>query len=357
MSQRPAPKAVMEANSLWPPKGKGCSKAKALAAAAAVGQHAAPLSKRFAGLQHYLPDISKAALAQPAAAGTTKGSAAAAEGKHAGVPRKGALAPKALPLKRGSAKPAKGSSKQQPLLLPVAARAQQAAAAERAKVKPAAAGSTEAAGQRSPSALRVSRRAAAAGVFAAVVAAGGGTKTPPSHHAAGQTAAAVDCQGADTTATLAAVAASLQLPKQMKSITQAAAASVPARPQAGTAPMAAAKLRNKASAAAAAAARARAKAAPASRAPAAAEAAPRLTGGAGSEHHARATKNPTGTTGIREHKGVFEVFLGTPPFRCDKSPQVFAQYIARNRYAQCAQWVVRLVCAWRTNALVRAAKW
>jgi hypothetical protein len=278
----------MEANGFWPPKGKGSSKAKALAAALAEGQHAAPLGKRcFTGLQYHLPSISKGALAQPAAAGSTKASAAAAAGKHTGVLRKGALAPKALPLKRSGAKPAKGSAKQQPLLLPVAARPQQAAAAAKANVKPATGVSTEAtaaaAAQRSLSALRVSRRAAAAGVFAAVVAAGGGSETPARHHAADQTAVA--------------------------------------SAQAGAAPMAAAKLRNKASAAAAATARARAKAAPASRASAAAAGPhssnllPRLTGGVYSEHHARATKNPTGTTGIREHKGVFEVFLGTPPFR------------------------------------------
>jgi hypothetical protein len=84
---------------------------------------------------------------------------------------------------------------------------------------------------------------------------------------------------------------------------------------------AAVKARNKVSAAAAAAARARAKAAaPATKQASAAAAAVgllRLQGGvSGSgEHHARAVANPTGTTGIREHRGVFEVFLSTPPFR------------------------------------------
>jgi hypothetical protein len=39
------------------------------------------------------------------------------------------------------------------------------------------------------------------------------------------------------------------------------------------------------------------------------------TAGAVGLNPARKLPNPTGVAGIRAHKGVFEVFLGSPPFR------------------------------------------
>lgn len=331
MSQRPAAKAVMQANGLWPPKGRGKAKSssiKATGVPADSRQKAVLARGHFPGLQHLsaVPGGSAPAAAVDAQAAGNKAGAlgssvnkskAAAAAVRASAVRKGVLAPKAQLLKKVGVKPAKGLKQQQPLLVPVAVRTRQG--------KLSAAGAADAGPGATP---RLSRRAAAARVFAAVVAAGGGSKTPPRHHSLHEDAAAAAAdQDADITATLTAAAAALQAVQEGNggsNGTKAAATAAAGRLQDAGVPPAAAKLRNKASAAAAAAARARAKAVPANRAPTAAAAAKggsargvlqRAKGAPPSDRHAHATSNPTGTMGIRDHKGVFEVFLGTPPFR------------------------------------------
>uniref|UniRef100_A0A383VHQ4 AP2/ERF domain-containing protein n=1 Tax=Tetradesmus obliquus TaxID=3088 RepID=A0A383VHQ4_TETOB len=281
MAEKPAARAVMVANGLWPPEG--------MQGEAALHQPQQPRSRRLPGLQHTLQMIREEhkermqqQQQQQLQLGERKGSSSSCS-SQAGAASSGSCGEPPLLHAHGS-KQGTGRSRAGLQAAAEAAAAAAAAGSGRAAIR----ASSRAPAEPADAAVPVKEEADAAAAAAEAVA-----EAPAAVTFESQLAELVALAAAAEAAAQPAAAAAEYEPAVTEDAAAAAAAPRPSR--ATTPKLSAGRMARTSSGGVSSS----------------------TPGVAASlqHYHARATANPTGTTGIREHKGVFEVFLATPPFK------------------------------------------